>query len=98
MPVYNTPLTQNLLKRASYSPPYRSPYGPQYTVATHWHGITLPKLAKAGTIAGGFGVAAGLFAVFFFGEVPRVRKDVLQKLPFFDKYLDRTIPPEDNPF
>ena len=52
--------------------------------------------SNSGTIATGFGVAAGLFAVFFFGEVPRVRKDVLQKLPFFDKYLDRSIPPEDN--
>jgi hypothetical protein len=28
-PVYNTPATQNLLKRAAYSAPYRSPYGPQ---------------------------------------------------------------------
>lgn len=60
-------------------------------VKSHANGIH-----GSGTIAGGFGVAAGLFAVFFFGEVPRVRKDVLQKLPFFDKYLDRTIPPEDN--
>lgn len=43
-----------------------------------------------------FGVSAGVFAVFFFGEIPRVRKDILQKLPFFKTYLDRTIAPEDN--
>ncbi|EEA21007.1 hypothetical protein TMatcc_001012 [Talaromyces marneffei ATCC 18224] len=98
MPVYNTPYTQNLLKRASYSPAYHSPYGPQYTIPVHWHGLTIPKVTKAATIASGFGVAAGIFAVFFFGEVPRVRKDILQKLPFFDKYLDRTVPPEDSPF
>lgn len=56
----------------------------------------LISIRGSATIASGFGVAAGIFAVFFFGEVPRVRKDILQKLPFFDKYLDRTVPPEDS--
>lgn len=43
-----------------------------------------------------FGVAAGVGAIFFFGEVPRVRKDILMKLPWFDSYFDRTVAPEDN--
>lgn len=30
------------------------------------------------------------------GEVPRVRRDILQKVPFLDTYFDRTIAPEDN--
>lgn len=25
-----------------------------------------------------------------------MRKDILQKVPFLDRYYDRTIPPEDN--
>lgn len=25
-----------------------------------------------------------------------MKKDILQKLPFFDRYFDRTVPPEDN--
>lgn len=58
--------------------------------------LTSAFLVNSGTIAGSFGVAAGIFAVFFFGEVPRVRKDILQKLPFLDTYLDRTVAPEDN--
>lgn len=66
------------------------------TLKSHKSRAILIDIRDSGTIAGGFGVAAGLFAVFFFGEVPRVRKDILQKLPFFDKYLDRTVPPEDS--
>ena len=48
------------------------------------------------TIAGTFGVSAGVFALFFLGEVPRVRRDILQKFPFFDQYFDRRVAPEDN--
>ncbi|RAH74372.1 cytochrome b-c1 complex subunit 10 [Aspergillus aculeatinus CBS 121060] len=70
---------------------YRSPFGPKYSTPLHWHGLT-----TRGTIASGFGVSAGVFLLFFFGEVPRVRRDILQKVPFLDEYFDRTIAPEDN--
>ena len=51
---------------------------------------------NSGSIEGTFGVSAGVFALFFFGEVPRVRRDILQQFPFFDTYFDRRIAPEDN--
>lgn len=51
---------------------------------------------NSGSVAAGFGVALGSGALFIFGEVPRVRNDILRKLPFFDNYYDRTIAPEDN--
>ncbi|RAK71938.1 cytochrome b-c1 complex subunit 10 [Aspergillus fijiensis CBS 313.89] len=77
---------------------YRSPFGPKYSTPLHWHGLTTRSAVTAGTIASGFGVSAGVFLLFFFGEVPRVRRDILQKVPFLDEYFDRTIAPEDNPF
>ncbi|KAI1906057.1 hypothetical protein LOZ53_006296, partial [Ophidiomyces ophidiicola] len=49
-----------------------------------------------GVIASGFGVAAGIFAVFFFGEVPRVRQDILMNVPVIGGYWERKIAPEDN--
>lgn len=49
-------------------------------------------------IAGAFGVSAGVFALFFFDGVPRVQKDILQKVPFIGKYFVHEIAPEDNPF
>ena len=48
--------------------------------------------------AGAFGAAAGIFALFFFGEVPKVRKDILQKVPIIGPYFIREVAPEDNPF
>jgi hypothetical protein len=51
---------------------------------------------NSGTLAAGFGVALGSGALFIFGEVPRVRNDILRKLPFLDTYYDRSIAPEDN--
>jgi hypothetical protein len=53
-------------------------------------------LICSASIAATFGVAAGTFAVFFFGEVPRVRNDILRRVPFLDEYFDRSIPAEDN--
>jgi hypothetical protein len=50
----------------------------------------------SGTLAGSFGVFAGAAALFMLGEVPRVRRDILQQFPFLDTYYDRPIAPEDN--
>ncbi len=61
-------------------------------------GFSIGKAFRYGSIAAGFGVAAGTFAIFFFGEIPRVRKDILQKVPIIGDYFVREIPPEDNPF
>jgi Ubiquinol-cytochrome-c reductase complex subunit (QCR10) len=58
----------------------------------------LTSLINSGGIATGFGVSAGIFALFFFGEVPKVRNDILVKLPVIGDYFVREVPPEDNPF
>jgi hypothetical protein len=47
---------------------------------------------------GGFGAVAGIFALFFFGDVPKVRKDIMQQIPIIGGYWVKEIPPEDNPF
>ncbi|KAL1620257.1 hypothetical protein SLS56_009749 [Neofusicoccum ribis] len=88
--------------RPGYST-YKSPFGPKYETAPHFHGISLSRAAKfrdhnSGTTAAGFGVAAGVFALFFFAEVPRVREDVTKKIPGLHDYFDVKIAPEDNPF
>ncbi|KAL4987267.1 ubiquinol-cytochrome-c reductase complex subunit-domain-containing protein [Aspergillus falconensis] len=86
------------LRRAAAQSARSSPLAGRFNPAPHVGGYTINDATKFGGIAATFGVSAGVFALFFFGEVPRVRKDILQKLPFFDTYLDRTIAPEDNPF
>ncbi|OAL01736.1 hypothetical protein IQ06DRAFT_292561 [Phaeosphaeriaceae sp. SRC1lsM3a] len=77
---------------------YRSPFGPQYTYARNYHGITARSFIKTGALLGGFGGVAGFFALFFFAEVPRVREDIMKKVPILGSYFNVEIPPEDNPF
>ncbi|GFF49620.1 hypothetical protein IFM58399_10199 [Aspergillus lentulus] len=91
--------SQTLRRAASQSTgAYRSPFAPKYYVPAHFGGVSVNMATKYATIASTFGVAAGTFALFFFGEVPRVRNDILRKVPFLDEYFDRSIPAEDNPF
>jgi hypothetical protein len=52
----------------------------------------------SGVLAAGFGGAAGFFALFFFAEVPKVRDDIMKKIPILDKFFTVEIAPEDNPF
>jgi hypothetical protein len=59
------------------------------------HQLTPPP---SGILAGGFGGVAGFFALFFFAEVPRVREDIMKKVPVLGSYFNVEIPPEDNPF
>ncbi|KAF2878337.1 ubiquinol-cytochrome-c reductase complex subunit-domain-containing protein [Massariosphaeria phaeospora] len=77
---------------------YRSPFGPQYKVPFNYHGLTSKGLMRYGTLAGGFGGVAGIFALFFFAEVPKVRDDIMKKVPVIGSFFIKEIAPEDNPF
>ncbi|MCJ1397263.1 hypothetical protein MMC11_000455 [Xylographa trunciseda] len=77
---------------------YKSPYGPGYTVNKNFHGIDLRRATKFGITAASFGAVAGIFALFFFSDVPKVRKDIMQKIPIIGEQFDKSLPPSDNPF
>jgi hypothetical protein len=53
---------------------------------------------SSGVLLGGFGGVAGFFALFFFAEVPKVRDDIMKKVPILGNYYVQEIAPEDNPF
>jgi len=61
-------------------------------------GISVGKALRYGWLASGFGVATGVFAIFFFSDIPRVRIDIMQRIPVIGDYWVKEIPPEDNPF
>jgi len=77
---------------------YQSKYGPNYKIGKNFHGIDLHRARIFGTTAAGFGAVAGIFALFFFADVPKVRKDIMQKIPFIGSHFVKEIAPEDNPF
>ncbi|KAH9832733.1 ubiquinol cytochrome c reductase 85 kDa subunit [Teratosphaeria destructans] len=84
--------------RTTDYPSYKSRFGPQYKVGMHFSGVNASTLAWYGSLAAGMGVSAGIFALYFFSGVPRVQKDILQKLPIIGKQFVHEVPPEDNPF
>jgi hypothetical protein len=45
---------------------------------------------------GAFGGVAGFFAVFFFSDVPRVRKDIVTKIPIIGQHFIKEVPASDN--
>lgn len=47
-------------------------------------------------MAATMGAATGIFAIFFLGDVPRIREDILMNIPVIGSYWDRSIAPEDN--
>ncbi|KAK2759456.1 hypothetical protein FQN54_002934 [Arachnomyces sp. PD_36] len=70
-----------------------------YATAPNVAGVSPKQGMKYGLMAGYFGAATGIFAVFFFGEVPRVRKDILMSVPIVGGLFDKPeIPEQDNPF
>lgn len=51
---------------------------------------------NSGITAGSFGVVGLVFALQFFADVPKVRTDIMQKLPLIGDYFIRDLPPSDN--
>ncbi|KAI5926186.1 ubiquinol-cytochrome-c reductase complex subunit-domain-containing protein [Camillea tinctor] len=90
--VFPTPI-----RRVEY-PTYKSPYGPKYHYQPNVAGWTMKQFAGLGIKSGAFGGVA-LFAVIFYASgIPRVQKDILQKVPFIGSYFINEIPASDNPF
>ncbi|KAI0427192.1 ubiquinol-cytochrome-c reductase complex subunit-domain-containing protein [Xylaria sp. FL1042] len=88
---------QSPILRDQY-PSYKSPYGPKYQYQPHIAGLTMKQVVGLGVRAGAFGGVA-LFAVIFFASgIPRVQKDILQKIPFIGDHFVKEIPASDNPF
>ncbi|EPE31029.1 hypothetical protein GLAREA_03996 [Glarea lozoyensis ATCC 20868] len=83
--------------RPSYST-YKSPYGPKYAIAPNVGGWTLRSATKLGMTLGAFGGVAGFFALFFFSDIPRVRRDIMIKIPIIGDHFVKEVPPSDNPF
>ncbi|KAH8775100.1 ubiquinol-cytochrome-c reductase complex subunit-domain-containing protein [Hyaloscypha finlandica] len=77
---------------------YKSPYGPKYTVQNNLRGWTFKSVSRLGMTLAGFGGVAGFFAVYFFSDVPRVRKDIWQKVPIIGQHYVKEVPASDNPF
>ncbi|KAI9651340.1 hypothetical protein NHQ30_001379 [Ciborinia camelliae] len=75
---------------------YKSPYGPKYKIQPNIAGWTPKAASKVGLTLAGFGASAGFFALFFFSDIPRVRNDIMVKIPIIGDRWRREIPASDN--
>ncbi|KAF2857439.1 hypothetical protein K470DRAFT_172505 [Piedraia hortae CBS 480.64] len=77
---------------------FQSQYGPQYKSGLHLFHFAKNDLMWYGRMGAGMGIAAVTFALYFFGQVPRVREDIWQKVPYFGQFFIHEIPADENPF
>ncbi|KJZ79958.1 hypothetical protein HIM_00672 [Hirsutella minnesotensis 3608] len=78
---------------------YRSAYGPKYQFQPNYHGWNKVSFTRMGFRTALFGGAAGVIAIYFVSGVPRVRQDILQKVPFVGHmFVKEEVPASDNPF
>ncbi|KAK0121490.1 hypothetical protein ONS95_009784 [Cadophora gregata] len=70
----------------------------RYTLQKNFHGWTFKHATRLGMTLGAFGGVAGVFAIFFFAEVPKVRNDIMVKVPIIGQHFVKEIPASDNPF
>ncbi|KAI1328355.1 ubiquinol-cytochrome-c reductase complex subunit-domain-containing protein [Xylariaceae sp. FL0255] len=90
-------VSQSPILRAAY-PSYKSAYGPKYHYQPNVAGITLKQATGLGFKAGAFGAVALFTVIFFASGIPRIQKDILQKVPFVGSYFIKEVPASDNPF
>ncbi|KAI1470562.1 ubiquinol-cytochrome-c reductase complex subunit-domain-containing protein [Daldinia caldariorum] len=79
-------------------PSYKSPYGPKYHYQPHVGGYTFKQIARLGLRASAFGGVALFGVIYYASGIPRVKKDILQKIPFLGGYFIDHVPASDNPF
>ncbi|ERT03389.1 hypothetical protein HMPREF1624_01703 [Sporothrix schenckii ATCC 58251] len=77
---------------------FRSQYGPKYHYSSNYKGITVKTVFRYASVAGPIAGALGVAALFYASGIPRVQKDILQKIPLIGPYFVKTTHPADSPF
>ncbi|KAG9504535.1 glucosyltransferase [Fusarium musae] len=84
----------------SYTPirmsEFKSNYGPKYHPQPNIAGITPQAAFRIGSRLAMYGAPAAVAVLLFANGIPRVQRDVLQKIPFLGNYFRKEIHPADN--
>ncbi|ODQ51552.1 hypothetical protein SAICODRAFT_20570 [Saitoella complicata NRRL Y-17804] len=78
--------------------PIPSGYGPRYGAQPHFLKMTPEKFGRWAPSLVAWGATAGVAAIFLLSGLPRMKRDVLQKVPFVGGYFINEIPASDSPF
>ncbi|QLI65600.1 uncharacterized protein G6M90_00g019110 [Metarhizium brunneum] len=104
--VYTTPVRAAEFKSA-YGPKYVPDVsndadldeGTEYKFQPNINGWNQTSLLRTGVRSASFGGAAVVGLLLYVSGIPRVQRDVLQKIPFVGSYfVQPEVHPQDNPF
>ncbi|PFH61912.1 hypothetical protein XA68_15785 [Ophiocordyceps unilateralis] len=83
----------------SRPPSFKSAYGPKYQHQPNIRGWNRTAILRLGVRAGLYGGAAGVAALLFTSGIPRIRVDIMERIPFVGRYfVKEPVNPADNPF
>ncbi|KAF9773158.1 glucosyltransferase [Fusarium sp. DS 682] len=77
---------------------FKSNYGPKYQPQPNIAGITPEAAFRLGPRLAMYSVPAAIGVLLFANGIPRVQRDILQKIPFLGNYFRKEIHPADNRF
>ncbi|KAK9479556.1 cytochrome b-c1 complex subunit 10 [Lipomyces japonicus] len=69
-----------------------------YKYTPNFLGFNAKLIARWSPVLAVWGGAAGIGALFLLEPIPRVRNDILKKIPVLGNYWERPIDPNDSPF
>ncbi|RDA89660.1 hypothetical protein CP533_3905 [Ophiocordyceps camponoti-saundersi (nom. inval.)] len=83
----------------SRAPSFKSAYGPKYQHQPNIHGWNKTAVMRICLRTGMYGGAAGVAALLFVSGIPRVRTDIMERIPFVGHFfVKEPVNPADNPF
>ncbi|KAF4995818.1 hypothetical protein FGRMN_4880 [Fusarium graminum] len=84
----------------SYTPirmaEFKSAYGPKYHAQPNVAGFTAQSAFRIGSRLAMYGAPAGVAVLLFANGIPRVQRDILQKIPILGSYFHKDVHPADN--
>ncbi|KAH7016892.1 ubiquinol-cytochrome-c reductase complex subunit-domain-containing protein [Ilyonectria destructans] len=77
---------------------FKSNFGPKYQYQPNFLGFTGQSAFRIGSRLAMYGAPAIVGVLMFASGIPRVQRDVLQKIPFMADFFKKEVHPADNPF
>ncbi|KAF7546829.1 hypothetical protein G7Z17_g8165 [Cylindrodendrum hubeiense] len=77
---------------------FKSSFGPKYQAQPHFLGFTGQSAFRIGSRLAMYGAPAIVGVLMFASGIPRVQRDVLEKIPGMANLFKKEIHPADNPF
>ncbi|ATY61860.1 Cytochrome b-c1 subunit 10 [Cordyceps militaris] len=77
---------------------FKSAYGPKYQYQPNFRGWSGQTIFRSTFRLSLFGGGAVVAALLFTSGIPRIQRDILDKIPGMARFYTKEVHPQDNPF